>query len=85
MIKHQKVSKYYETDCSQEDGFLNFLKQLMTPGSPLMNNVLTPLAKSVFIPLGLWTTAASATDVTIKNKFLHQVQQQWFQTSKWRI
>ena len=37
---------------SQEGGFLNFLKPLVLVGSPLMKNVLTPLAKSVFIPLG---------------------------------
>ena len=32
-----------------------------------MKSVLRPLAKSVFIPLGL-TAAASATDATIQNK-----------------
>ena len=37
---------------SQEGGFLNFLKPLVLVGSPLIKNVLTPLAKSVFIPLG---------------------------------
>ena len=36
----------------QEGGFLNFLKPLVLVGSPLIKNVLTPLAKSVFIPLG---------------------------------
>ena len=30
---------------SQEGGFLNFLKSLMSVGLPLMKNVLTPLAK----------------------------------------
>ena len=32
---------------SQEGGFLNFLRPLMTAGLPLMKTVLTPLAKSV--------------------------------------
>ena len=36
----------------QEGGFRNFLKPLVLVGSPLIKNVLTPLAKSVFIPLG---------------------------------
>ena len=39
----------------------------MTPGLPLMKNLLTPLAKSVLVPLGL-TGAASATDVAIQKK-----------------
>ena len=39
----------------------------MTAGLPLMKNVLTPLPKSVLIPLGL-TAAASATDAAIQNK-----------------
>ena len=30
---------------SQEEGFPNFLKRLMTAGSPLMKSVPTPLAK----------------------------------------
>ena len=33
---------------SQEGGFLNFLRPLMTASLSLMKNVLTPLAKSVF-------------------------------------
>ena len=36
-------------------------------GLPLMKTVLTPLAKSVLIPLGL-TAAASATDASIQKK-----------------
>ena len=52
---------------SQEGGFFNFLRPLMTAGLPLMKNVLSPLAKSVLVPLGL-TAAASATDVTIPKK-----------------
>ena len=38
---------------SQEGGFLNFLRPLMTVGLPLTKSALTPLAKSVLIPLGL--------------------------------
>ena len=37
----------------------------MTAGLPLMKNVLTPLARSVLIPLGS-TTAASATNANIQ-------------------
>ena len=44
--------------------FLNFLKLLMTAGSPLMKNVPTPLAKNVLTPLEL--AAASLTDVAIQ-------------------
>ena len=36
---------------SEKRGFLIFLRPLMPAGLPLMNNVLTPLAKSVLIPL----------------------------------
>ena len=35
---------------SQEEGFLNFLRQLMTAGLPLMKSVLTRLAESLLIP-----------------------------------
>ena len=45
----------------QERGFLKFLKRLMTAGLPMMKNVLTPLAQSILIPLGL-TAAASTTN-----------------------
>ena len=38
----------------------------MTGGLPLMKNVLTPLAKSVLVILGL--TAASATDASIQKE-----------------
>ena len=43
-----------------------FLVRLLRP-SPLMKNVLKPLAKSVLIPLGL-TATASATDAAIHKK-----------------
>ena len=39
----------------------------MSAGAPLIKNLLTPLAKSILIPLGL-TTAASAIDATIQKK-----------------
>ena len=48
---------------NQEGGMLNFFGQLMKVGLPLMKNLLTLLAKSVLIPLGL-TAVASATDAT---------------------
>ena len=50
-----------------------FLGKLLGPllktGLPLMKNVITPLAKSVLIPLGL-TAAASAADAAIHKKIL---------------
>ena len=52
---------------SQKGGFLNFLRPLITAGLPLMKNVLTPLAKSILILLGL-TAAASAADAAIQRK-----------------
>ena len=52
---------------SQEEGFLNFLRPLMSVILPLMKNILPPLAKSVLIPLGL-TIAASATDAAVEKK-----------------
>ena len=39
----------------------------MPAGLPLMKNVLTSLAKSVLVPLGLTATAA-ATDPTVRKK-----------------
>ena len=52
---------------SQEEGFLNFLRPLMSVILPLMKNILPSLAKSVLIPLGL-TIAASATDAAVEKK-----------------
>ena len=52
---------------SQEWGFFNFFRPLMTAGLPLMKNVLTPLTKIILIPLGL-TPAAAGTDAAIQNK-----------------
>ena len=54
---------------SQEGGFLDCLTSLMTAGLPLMKKLLTPLAKSVLIPLGL-SAAMSAADATIQKKKL---------------
>ena len=50
---------------SQEGGFLNFLRPLMTTGLPLMKSVLIPLAKSVLLPLGL-LAGMSAADAAIQ-------------------
>ena len=52
---------------SQEGGFLKIHRLLMTAGLPLMKSVLTPLAKSVFLPFGL-SAAMSATDLAIQKK-----------------
>ena len=40
---------------NQEGGFLDFLRSLMTAGLPWIKSVLTPLTKSVLIPLGIPT------------------------------
>ena len=45
---------------SQEGGFLNLLRLLMTAGLSLIKIVVTPLAKSVLVPLRLMV-AGSAT------------------------
>ena len=52
---------------SQEGGFLNFLRPLMTAGLPLMKNVLNPLSKSVLLLLGL-SAGKSAADAVIQKK-----------------
>ena len=53
---------------SQERRFLSFLKLLISDGILLTKNLLTPLAKSTLIPLGL-TAAASQTNSTIQKNF----------------
>ena len=54
---------------SQEGGFLNFRRPLMTAGLLLMKTVLTTLAKSVSIRL--WLTAAeAATNAVIQKEIL---------------
>ena len=59
---------------SQEGGFSQFLIALMTASSPLMESVLTPLAKSLLLPLGL-SAGMLAADVDIQKKFMDQAQQ----------
>ena len=54
----------------QLGGFLGkLLDPLLKTGLPLIKNVITPLAKSVLIPLGL-TAAAAAADAEIHKKIL---------------
>ena len=54
----------------QSGGFLGkLLGPLLQTGLPLIKNVITPLAKSVLIPLEL-TAAASAADAGIHKKIL---------------
>ena len=50
---------------SQEGGFINFLRSLMTAASSLVKKVLTSLAKYVLEPLRL-TAAAAGIDAAIK-------------------
>ena len=56
---------------SQEGGFLNFLRSLITAGLLLMNSVLTPLSKNVLLPFGL-SAGMSAADAAIQKKFMDQ-------------
>ena len=51
----------------QEGGFLNFLRPLMTAGLPSMKSVLTPLAKSILILLGLSAEMSAAVAAIQKN------------------
>ena len=48
-----------------QDGFLSFLRQLMSIGLPLMKNVITQFSQSILVPGGL-TAAASAKYAAIK-------------------
>ena len=65
-----KLSKGQLSKMVQSGGFLGrLLGPLLKTGSPLIKNVIKPLAKSVFIPLGL-TAAASAADAGIHKKIL---------------
>ena len=52
---------------SQKRGFLNFLRPLITAGSPLMKNVLTPFAKIFLLPIGL-SSGMSTADAAIQKK-----------------
>ena len=65
-----KFSKAQLSKMRQSGGFLSkLLGPLLKTGLPLMKSVITPLAKSALIPLGL-TAAASAADVGIHKKIL---------------
>ena len=56
----------------QSGGFLGkFLGPLLKTGWPLIINVITPLAKSVLIPLWL-TAAVSAADAGLHKKYWDQ-------------
>ena len=64
-----KFSKIQLSKVIQSGGFLGkLLGPLLKTGLPLVKNVITPLAKSVLIPLGL-TAAASAADAGIHKKY----------------
>ena len=65
-----KFSKTQLSKMIHSEGFLGkLLGPLLKAGLPLIKNVITPLAKSVLIPLGL-TAAASAADAGIHQKIL---------------
>ena len=60
-----KFSKTHLSKIAQSGGFLFRPSEvLLNTGLPLIGNVLNPLAKSVFIPLGL-TAAASVAAAAI--------------------
>ena len=68
-----KFSKTQLSKMIQSGGFLvKLLGPLLKTGLPIMTNVITPLAKSVLIPLGLTAAAdaADAADVGIHKKIL---------------
>ena len=52
---------------SQDGGFLNYFRPLITAGLSLIKNVLSPLPKSVLISLEL-TAAVSGTNATIRKE-----------------
>ena len=55
----------------QLGGFLGrLISPLLRTGSPLIKNVIQPLAKSVLIPLGLTVAASAAADAGIHKKNL---------------
>ena len=65
-----KLSKAQLSKMIQLGRFLGrILSLLLRTGSPLMKNIIQPLAKSVLIPLEL-TAAASVTDAGIHKKIL---------------
>ena len=64
-----KFSKTQLSKMRQSGGFLGkLLGPLLKTGLPLIKNVITLLAKSVLIPLGL-TASASAADTGIHKKY----------------
>ena len=65
-----KFSKTQLSKMIQSGGFLGrLLGPLLKTGLPLIKNVIKPLAKTVWIPLG-WTAAASAVDPGMHKKIL---------------
>ena len=65
-----KFSKTQLSKMIQSGGILSkLLGPLLKTGLPLIKNVITPLAKSLLIPLGL-TAAPSAADAGIHKKIL---------------
>ena len=65
-----KISKTQLSKIIQSGGFLGkLLGPLLKTGLPLTESAITPLAKSVLIPLGL-TAAASAADAGIHEEIL---------------
>ena len=65
-----KFSKTHLSKMIQSERFLGkLLGPLLKTGFPLIKNVITPLAKSVLIPLGA-TAATSAADAGIHKKIL---------------
>ena len=65
---NRKLSKTQLQKVEQPGEFLGrFLGPLLKTESPLIGNLLEPLAKGVLIPLGL-TAAASETDAAIQKK-----------------
>ena len=65
--KYRNFNKRNYQKIYQLRRILYFLQPLMTAGLPLFENVLTTLAKTVLIPLGL-TAATSATDTAIQKE-----------------
>ena len=64
-----KFSKTHLSKMIQSGGFFGkLLVPLLKTGLPMIKNVITPLAKTVLIPLGL-TAAASAADAGIHKKY----------------
>ena len=66
-----KFSKTQLSKMIQSGEFLGkLLGPLLKTGLPLMKSVITPLAKSILIPLGLTAAAAAAADAGIHKKIL---------------